>query len=261
MTSTNPAAGSDINYQPSTMTVTFDNSDPPDLGQPVRLHDRRQHRHRRHRRRAITLSASRSRRLTDGVHNVSHQRLVDIHGVTAHARQLHASQTDTVPPVRRLELDPRWRGLLPGAQNITEVVTFSEPMNTSLSPVSRSLSARSAASTTRRHRHAGIRPDTILTIQYNNLPTDAYQFTLYAYGLPGPGRQYPGRAASRSTSPIVGGTSTFPSLTPVLPLGSLVYQGTVDNVLVSPTDADTYNLAIDPTQTLAVVVTPGHVQP
>ena len=59
----------------------------------------------------------------------------------------------------------------------------------------------------------------------------------------------------------MGGTSTFPGLTPVLPLGSLVYQGTVDNLLVSSTDADTYNLAIDPQQTLSVAGDARHVEP
>ena len=40
------------------------------------------------------------------------------------------------------------------------------------------------------------------------------------------------------------------------PQGSLVYQRTVDNVLIGSSDVDTYTLAIDPQQTLAVLVTP-----
>src|SRR5208337_2622744 len=55
---------------------------------------------------------------------------------------------------------------------------------------------------------------------------------------------------------VLEATSTISGLQPVLPLGSLVYQSTVDNVLLSSTDIDTYNLAIDPQQTLAVIVTP-----
>ena len=42
----------------------------------------------------------------------------------------------------------------------------------------------------------------------------------------------------------------------MLPLGSLVYNTTVDNAFLSSTDVDTYDLSIDPAQTLAVVVTP-----
>ena len=55
---------------------------------------------------------------------------------------------------------------------------------------------------------------------------------------------------------IPGGTSTISGLQPVLPLGSLIYQGTTDNVLLSSSDVDTYTLAIDPNQTLAVVAKP-----
>ena len=55
---------------------------------------------------------------------------------------------------------------------------------------------------------------------------------------------------------IPGGTSTITGLQPVLPLGSLVYQETIDNLLLSSSDVDTYNLAIDPHQTLSVIVTP-----
>ena len=50
---------------------------------------------------------------------------------------------------------------------------------------------------------------------------------------------------------IPAGTSTLSGLQPVLPLGSLVYQSTVDNVLVTPTDTDTYDLTIDPQQTIS----------
>ena len=55
---------------------------------------------------------------------------------------------------------------------------------------------------------------------------------------------------------IPAGTSTLSGLQPVLPLGSLVYQSTVDNVLVTPTDTDTYDLTIDPQQTISALVTP-----
>ena len=41
-----------------------------------------------------------------------------------------------------------------------------------------------------------------------------------------------------------------------MPLGSRVYETTIDNVLLTSSDVDTYDLAIDPQQTLAVVVTP-----
>ena len=64
----------------------------------------------------------------------------------------------------------------------------------------------------------------------------------------------PGSYVLNFTMPA--GSTTLSGLQPVLPLGSLVYSTTVDNALLSATDVDTYDLAIDPAQTLAVVVTP-----
>ena len=46
-------------------------------------------------------------------------------------------------------------------------------------------------------------------------------------------------------------------LQPVQPQGSLVYETSINNALVSSSDIDIYNLAIDPNQTLGVVVSPS----
>ena len=99
--------------------------------------------------------------------------------------------------------------------------------------------------------------DTILTITYANLPTDAYQFTLEA----GPANFLSSAGVPLQNSFVINftmpaGTSTISGLQPVLPLGSLVYETTVDNLLLSSSDSDTYELTIDPHQTLGVVVTP-----
>ena len=53
------------------------------------------------------------------------------------------------------------------------------------------------------------------------------------------------------------GISPITNLQPVLPLGSLVYDTTIDDVLLSSTDTGTYTLTIDPDQTLAVLATPA----
>ena len=47
----------------------------------------------------------------------------------------------------------------------------------------------------------------------------------------------------------------FPAaLNPRLPLGSLIYSGTAQGTLSTPTDVDEYTFALDPGQTLAVAV-------
>ena len=59
-------------------------------------------------------------------------------------------------------------------------------------------------------------------------------------------RQLPLPATSSINFTVAGGHEQLHRPEPVLPLGSLVYQGTIDNVLVSSSDVNTYNLAIDP---------------
>jgi len=189
----------------------------------------------------------------DGVHNVSISGLTDIHGVTLTPDKF-SFKTDTVPPYIVSSSLVNGSVFSPAPQNVTEVVTFSEPMNTSLTP---SIDLYGEI----RNIHPAAASDTwdstgtVLTIQYNNLPSDAYQFNLYTSGFQDlAGNTLVSGLTTNFT--VTGGTSDLTGLTPVLPLGSLVYQTTVDNALLSQNDTDTYDLAIDPHQTLAVIVTP-----
>jgi methionine-rich copper-binding protein CopC len=251
VTSTSPAAGSDLNHQVSTMTVVVDQST---LLTSVSPSD-------------FTIDGASATGVTvvdnhtfvfsfattvDGVHSVSISGLVDIHGVTITPDNF-TFKTDTVPPyiVSSSIADGSVFG--PAPANVTEVVTFSEPMNTSLTPTIQLYGEiRNVYYTA---SESWDPTGTVLTIGYANLPSDAYQFNLYAYGF----QDLAGNTLTSGLTTnftVVGGTSTFPGLTPVLPLGSLVYQGTADNVLVTGADVDTYNLAIDPNQTIGVVATP-----
>ena len=174
--------------------------------------------------------ASRFPTLSDGVHNVTISGLVDIHGVTLDARQLHASRP-TRCPVHRLELDRR-RASSRLAGDVTEVVTFSEPMNTSLTHVDFDLFGRSANVHYAPASFSWDSTGTMLTINYGNLPVRCLQ--VQPLRRPASqdlaGNTWP--ATSSSISRVTAGTSNFTGLTPILPLGSLVYQGTVDNVLL-----------------------------
>jgi methionine-rich copper-binding protein CopC/protocatechuate 3,4-dioxygenase beta subunit len=252
--STNPAAGSDINYQPSTMTVVVNNSIRMDSVSPgdltidgvsatgVSVVD------------SHTLSFSLPG-LTDGLHSVAISGLVDIHGVTLTPDDFTFT-TDTVPPHIVSASLADGSVFSPAPQTVTDVITFSEPMNTSVK-------FASAISLLGEFRGIYYAPSvdswdptgTILTITYDNLPSDAYQFNLYASGF----QDLAGNtlvSGLTTNFAVLGGTSDMTGLTPVLPLGSLVYQGTANNVLTSGSDTNTYNLGIDPRQTLAVVVTP-----
>jgi hypothetical protein len=181
--------------------------------------------------------------------------VVDIHGVTLTPDNFSFT-TDTVPPFIVSSSLFDGEVFSPAPQNISEVVTFSEPMNTAFTTAS----AFDLYGTLRNIHYAAASftwdgTGTVLTIDYNNLPSDAYQFNLFASGFQDLAGNFLVSGLTINFS-ITGGTSDITGLQPVLPLGSLVYEGTVDNVLVDANDVNTYNLAIDPHQTLAVNVTP-----
>ena len=254
VTSTNPAAGSDLGFQVSTMTVSLSSSvlvssvSTSDfsidgnnaLGVTV-LDDH-------------TLSFSFAT-TSNGIHNVSISGIENLQG-TLVTPDSFTFETDDVPPVVVSSSIADGAVLPPGL--LTETVTFSKPIQ----PSSVSTSDISLLGTIRGISYipASISfdpTDTILTIQYSSLPTDAYQFVLEA----GPANFTSAAGVPLSANYVInfsmpGGTSTISGLQPVLPLGSLVYQGSVDALLVSPRDVDTFKLTIDPSQTLAVVVTP-----
>ena len=252
VTSTNPADGSDLNYQPATMTVTFDNSilfssvDTSDFqidGQDatgVTVVD------------SHTLSFGLPA-LADGVHSVAIHDIIDIHGVTLTPYDLSFT-TDTTPPYIVSSSLADGSVFSPAPATVTEVLTFSEPMNTSLTP-SVDLIGEVRGIDYGTGTDTWDPTGTILTIVYNNLPSDAYQFNVYTYGFQDlAGNQL--LSGLTTNFSVVAGTTDITGLSPILPLGSLVYQGTVDNVLIDSNQVDAYNLAIDPQQTLAVIVKP-----
>jgi hypothetical protein len=261
VTATTLAAGSDIGHQVSSMTVSLSSSV---LLSSVSTSD-------------FTIDGNNATGVTviddhtvefafptiaDGVHSVSISGLISIQGASL-APDSFTFTTDDVPPAVVSSSIANGAVLPPGT--VTEVVTFSKPIQPSSVGASdialygeiRGLSYTPAS--------INFDPtDTILTITYSNVPTDAYQFTLEAgphnflsdSGVPLP---------SNDTINFVvqAGTSALGGLQPINPPGSLVYEGTVDNVLTSSSDVDTYNLAIDPHQTISVVLTPvsGSMEP
>src|SRR5262249_15793281 len=144
----------------------------------------------------------------------------------------------------------------PAPQDVTEVVTFSEPMNVAaFDPAALDLfgqfrNVHYAASAT-----TWDPTGTVLTIQYNNLPSDAYQFNLSTFGFQDLAGNFLASGLTVNFF-VTAGTSDLTGLTPILPVGSLVDQEAADKVLVDASDVNTYNLGIDPQQTIAVLVTP-----
>ena len=253
VTSTDPAAGADLGAQVSTMDVSLSDS----LYLPsVSTSD-------------FTIDGVNATGVTvlddhdlsftfpttaNGIHIVSIGGLVDIHGTTLTPDNFSFA-TDDVPPVVVSSSIANGAVLAPG--NITEVITFSKPIqpaSVTTSDIELFGEVRGVFYTPTFSFDA---TSTILTINYSNLPSDAYQFTLLA----GPGNFLSLAGVPLQNNYVVNftlpvGTVNVSGLTAVSPIGSLVYQTTLDNVLLSSSDLDTYKLAIDPQQTLAVLVTP-----
>ena len=97
---------------------------------------------------------------------------------------------------------------------------------------------------------------TILTINYDNLPNDTYTLTLFASGFENI-VGIPLASNYVANFSVALGTAAFPTpFTPVPPLGDLIYTGTDDPVLVTPTDIDYLTLALNAGETLTLVATP-----
>ena len=146
----------------------------------------------------------------------------------------------------------------PAPANVTEVVTFSQPMDTAFTTAS----SFDLFGNYRNVHYAAASfswdpTGTILTINYANLPDDTYTLTLFASGfqnLVG----IPLASDYVANFAVELGTAAFPTpLTPVPPLGDLIYTGSDTHVLSTPTDVDGLTLNLNAGGTLTLVGTPS----
>ena len=192
---------------------------------------------------------------SNGIHNVSISGVEDLQG-TVMTPDSFSFETNDVAPVVVSSSIADGAVLSPGP--LTEVITFNEPIQ----PSSANAADIQLVGLVRGVEYApssiSFDPtDTILTITYANLPSDAYQFALQA----GPNNFLSDANVPLQNDFVINftmpaGTTTISGLQPVLPLGSLVYDPAIDNVLLTSTDSDTYDLTIDPHQTLSVIGIP-----
>jgi hypothetical protein len=181
----------------------------------------------------------------------------DLSGQTLTPYSYDFLTTNVAPFVKSSSLSGQ--DISPVPANVTEVVKFSQQMNTALTTAS-SLTLLGI------ERNIQYSPasfswdstDTILTINYANLPEDAYSLTFSTskfqdnVGIPLASNYVVNFAVTLGTVP-------FPTpLQPVAPLGDLIYTGsTITHELVTPRDVDSLTLALDAGQTLSVIGTPS----
>ncbi len=145
----------------------------------------------------------------------------------------------------------------PAPANPTEIVTFSQPMNTSFTTASsfalhgnyRSVSYAAAS-------WSWDPTGTILTINFSGLPDDSYTITLLAGGFDNVvgiplASDYIANFAVTLGEAAFGG-----EFTPFAPAGSLIYTGTDTHVLATSTDIDYLTVNLNAGETLTVIATP-----
>ena len=142
--------------------------------------------------------------------------------------------------------------------DVSEVVTFNQPMDTSFT-TSSSFSLYGTYTNTY-YAAASYSWDptgTILTINYNNLPNDVYTLTLYASGFESQvgitlsSNYVANFAVAAGTAPFSG---TFKG---VNPSGSLIYTDSDSQVLVDPTDVDDLDVSLNAGETLTLTGVPN----
>ncbi|MGZ3300197.1 MAG: pre-peptidase C-terminal domain-containing protein, partial [Isosphaeraceae bacterium] len=145
----------------------------------------------------------------------------------------------------------------PAPANVTETVTFSQPMDTSFTTASsfdllgkyRNVQYAAASFS---WDHTG----KVLTINFTNLPDDTYTLTLLSSKFESSVR-IPLASNYLANFAVALGTNPFATpLTPVPPLGDLIYTGTNTHVLVTSTDVDDLTLPLNAGGTLTLIGTP-----
>ncbi|HVX60745.1 MAG TPA: pre-peptidase C-terminal domain-containing protein, partial [Pirellulales bacterium] len=215
--------------------------------------------------------------LPDGSHNLSIAAgaVSDIHGTPVDAFS-SSFVTDTTPPwVTATSIAPNGVAA-PGS--LSYQVTFSEPMNVgNLSADDFALRGDLRGANYSASSYSFNADGTILTLNYANLPDDHYTLTLHSgasggsnftdvvgnaldgefHGsLPsGDGTAGGDFVAGFSLDP---GTESFPTtFQAVDPAGSLIYDPAITRTVAYGGDTDGFTLAIDPGQTLSVLVQPS----
>ena len=182
-------------------------------------------------------------------------QVMDVSGQTLTPYSYTFFTTNVAPVIISSSIDGQV--FSPAPADVTEVVTFSQPMDTAFTTqASFSLEGNFLNVSYAAASFSWDPTGTILTINYDNLPNDTYTLTLFAsgfenlVGIPLASNYVANFAVAVGTAPF---TTPFK---PVKPLGDLIYTSTDDPVLVTPTDVDFLTLSLNAGETLTLVASP-----
>ena len=146
----------------------------------------------------------------------------------------------------------------PAPANVTDVVTFNQPMDTTFTTASDFTLTGTFTETS--YAAASFTWDptgTILTINFTGLPADDYTLTLLASGF----QNVVGLKLVNdytSTFAVAHGVAPFSgTFTAVKPLGSLIYTATDSGVLSTPGGVDDLTILLNAGETLTLIGTPN----
>jgi hypothetical protein len=216
--------------------------------------------------------------LTESIHNVQITGIEDVQNALLVPFNLTFYEDLTAPRVIDSSVQHNSTISISGStQDVTETITFSEPMNTS--GLDNSNFSLHGAFLNVNYTPASASYDatgTILTLNYIDLPEDYYSLTL----ISGDGRfedaaqpngwnldgefngTFPSGDGVEGGDFVLNfsldvGTAAFPTpLTPEAPLGSLIYGSSVTGIISPGSDTDSFTILLDAGQTISVVASP-----
>ncbi|HKM53703.1 MAG TPA: SdrD B-like domain-containing protein, partial [Isosphaeraceae bacterium] len=187
--------------------------------------------------------------------DASGNQIRDVSGQSLSPYSYSFLTTNVAPSVKSSSLSGQV--ISPSPANVTEVVKFSQQMNTAQTTAANLVLLGIERNIQYSPTSFSWDPtDTTLTIKYVNLPEDAYSLTFSTsnfvdnVGIPLSSNYVVNFAVTL-------GTASFPTpLSAVPPLGDLIYTGSATHELATPTDVDSLTMALDAGETLSVIGTP-----
>ncbi len=188
--------------------------------------------------------------------DASGNQVTDISGQTLIPFSYTFFTTNVAPTVVSSSVDGQV--FSPAPANITDVVTFSQPMNTTFTTdASFQLYGQYRNQVIAAASFSWDPTGTILTINFAKVPDDVYTLTLFASGFENVvGIPLASNYVSNFTVTL--GTAAFPTpLTSIPPLGDLIYTGSDSHVLATSTDVNSLTLALNAGESLTLIGTPS----
>lgn len=197
--------------------------------------------------------------------------LSDVQGTPLDAYELTFYHDITAPTVIASSVeDGEVLEMASYTRDLTLTLEFSEPMNTgNLTSNDFRLDALGRGQFYAASSFTYNATGTVLTLEYADLPEDNYRLQLFSndsafedtaspdgWNLDGDGNGFEGGTYFLTFSLDISSVAYPVPMTPIAPLGSLIYATEAESFVQSSSDSDSFTIDVDPGQTISVLLTP-----